>query len=124
MVLAGACLGTAVLATPDLGLDLGTPDRGKEVSSVVMTSGPAATVESLQGRVRPRAVDGISALLLPYREDGRPDWDAYAACVAQTAAASIRPAFNMDTGYVHLLTVEERAEALRVASGALTGQGG
>jgi len=89
-----------------------------------MTSGPAATVERLQARVRPRTIDGISALLLPYRADGRPDWDTYAACVAQTVAAGVRPALNMDTGYVHLLTPEERAEALRVVAGALAGSTG
>ena len=86
---------------------------------MVMTSGPATTVAGVQSRVRPRAIDGISALLLPYRADGRPDWDAYAACLTQTMAAGLRPAVNMDTGYVHLLTAEERAAVLRVTAGVL-----
>ncbi len=86
---------------------------------MVMTSGPAATVTNIQSRVRPRTIDGISALLLPYKEAGRPDWDAYAACLARTVTAGQRPAVNMDTGYVHLLTAEERAEVLRVTASVL-----
>jgi dihydrodipicolinate synthase/N-acetylneuraminate lyase len=88
---------------------------------VVMTSGPATTVASVQSRVRPRSIDGISALLLPYRADGRPDWAAYAACLERTATAGLRPAVNMDTGYVHLLTPDERAEVLGVTAEALRG---
>jgi dihydrodipicolinate synthase/N-acetylneuraminate lyase len=74
------------------------------------------TVPTLLDRVRPRPIDGISAVLLPYRDDGRPDWDALAACLDDTIRAGLQPAVNMDTGYVNLLTVPERAEALRVAA--------
>jgi dihydrodipicolinate synthase/N-acetylneuraminate lyase len=86
-----------------------------------MMSGPATTVAGVQSRVRPRTIDGISALLLPYRADGRPDWDAYGGCLARTVAAGPRPAVNMDTGYVHLLTADERAEVLRVTASVLGG---
>jgi dihydrodipicolinate synthase/N-acetylneuraminate lyase len=92
------------------------------VDPVVLTSGPKTTVAGVQARARPRAIDGISALLLPYRADGRPDWDAYAQCLAETVAAGLQPAVNMDTGYVHLLTFEERAEVLSVVASALGGQ--
>jgi dihydrodipicolinate synthase/N-acetylneuraminate lyase len=88
---------------------------------VVMTSGPATTVAGVQARTRPRAIDGISALLLPYRADRRPDWDGYARCLVQTVEAGLQPAVNMDTGYVHLLTPDERADVLRVAADALDG---
>ena len=80
------------------------------------------TVSELQGRVRPRAIEGISAVLLPYQQDGRPDWDALAACLDQTVQAGIEPAVNMDTGYVNLLTDEERAQVLRVAAQTLRGR--
>jgi dihydrodipicolinate synthase/N-acetylneuraminate lyase len=94
---------------------------------VLMTSGPATTLAStttlasIQARVRPRAIDGISALLLPYRADGRPDFDAYADCLVRTVAAGLQPSVNMDTGYVHLLTSEERTEVLRVTASTLRG---
>src|SRR5581483_714597 len=87
-----------------------------------MTSGPATTVAGVQARVRPRAIDGISALLLPYGADGQPDWEAYAGCLARTVAAGPRPAVNMDTGYVHLLTADERAEVLRITASVLHGR--
>jgi dihydrodipicolinate synthase/N-acetylneuraminate lyase len=80
------------------------------------------TVEHLQARVRPRPIEGISAALLPYAADGRPDWDAFAACLAETDRAGLTPAVNMDTGYVNLLTAEERAEVLKVATAALYGR--
>jgi len=94
---------------------------GEEVFPVVVTGGPRTTVAGVQARVRPRAIDGISALLLPYRADGRPDWDGYANCLNQTVSAGLQPAVNMDTGYVHLLTADERAEVLDVVAGALGG---
>jgi dihydrodipicolinate synthase/N-acetylneuraminate lyase len=75
----------------------------------------------LQDRVRPRPLEGISAVLLPYREDGQPDWGALAACLDQTTQAGLQPAVNMDTGYVNLLTPAERAEVLRTASASLHG---
>jgi dihydrodipicolinate synthase/N-acetylneuraminate lyase len=83
---------------------------------------PALTVEGVQARVRPRPIDGISALLLPYRSDERPDWASYAENLERTVAAGLRPAVNMDTGYVHLLSDEERAEALRITARTLGGR--
>lgn len=79
-------------------------------------------VESVQARIRPRPIDGISALLLPYRADGRPDWTSYADGLERTAAAGLTPAVNMDTGYVHLLSAAERAEVLRVTARTLAGR--
>lgn len=79
------------------------------------------TVSHLQARVRPREIEGISAVLLPYRDDGRPDWDALAACLVQTARVGLQPAVNMDTGYVNLLTADERAEVLTRAATTLDG---
>jgi dihydrodipicolinate synthase/N-acetylneuraminate lyase len=79
------------------------------------------TVSHLQQRVHPRPIEGISAVLLPYRQDGRPDFDALAGCLAQTTRAGLQPAVNMDTGYVNLLTSDERAEVLRTAEASLAG---
>jgi dihydrodipicolinate synthase/N-acetylneuraminate lyase len=71
--------------------------------------------------VRPRQIDGISAVLLPYRDDGTPDYDALAAGLGQTLRAGLEPAVNMDTGYVNLLTATERAEVLRVTAASVGG---
>jgi dihydrodipicolinate synthase/N-acetylneuraminate lyase len=79
------------------------------------------TVSRLRDRVRPRPIEGISAVLLPYREDGAIDWDALAAVLTQTVEAGLQPAVNMDTGYVNLLTADERAEVLTRAAATVAG---
>src|SRR3954451_2377656 len=80
------------------------------------------TVSRLRDRVRPRPIEGISAVLLPYREDGTIDWDALVAVLTQTVEAGLQPAVNMDTGYVNLLTADERAEVLPRASATMAGR--
>lgn len=68
-----------------------------------------------------RRIDGISAVLLPFGADDRPDWPTYRGLVERTYAAGLTPAVNMDTGYVNLLSRGERervlAEASEVAGG-------
>jgi dihydrodipicolinate synthase/N-acetylneuraminate lyase len=59
-----------------------------------------------------RTITGMSAVLLPHRSRTEVDWPAFEAHVARTAAAGLTPAVNMDTGYVHLLSLEQRAEVL------------
>jgi dihydrodipicolinate synthase/N-acetylneuraminate lyase len=83
---------------------------------------PTLSVDDVQAWIRPRPIDGISALLLPYRSGHRPDWTSYADSLERTVAAGLRPAVNMDTGYVHLLSGEERADVLRVTSETLEGR--
>ena len=61
-----------------------------------------------------RPLDGISAVLLPYHPDGRPDLSGWASLVESTWAAGLTPAVNMDTGYANLLTAEERAHLLEL----------
>jgi dihydrodipicolinate synthase/N-acetylneuraminate lyase len=82
----------------------------------------SSSVADVQARVRPRPIDGMSALLLPYGSDDRPDWASYADLLKRTTAAGLTPAVNMDTGYVHLLSVDERAQVLRVTAEALAGR--
>src|SRR6476620_2813366 len=53
--------------------------------------------------IRPRAITGMSAVLLPMLDAKTPDWDSFEGHVARTAAAGLVPAVNMDTGYAHLL---------------------
>ena len=90
--------------------------------SIKGTTAPTLDVEGVQGWIRPRPIDGISALLLPYRSGDRPDWTSFADSLARTATAGLTPAVNMDTGYVHLLSAAERAEVLRVTSQTLGGR--
>jgi dihydrodipicolinate synthase/N-acetylneuraminate lyase len=84
-----------------------------------VTTGPTLDVTGVQARVRPRSIDGISALLLPYRTGGQVDWTAYADALERTAGAGVQPAVNMDTGYVHLLALDERAQVLKVTAEVL-----
>src|SRR5205814_379188 len=63
--------------------------------------------------LRPRRkILGMSAILLPFDERGRIDWDGFREHLARTFAAGLVPAVNMDTGYVNLLTPEERRQVL------------
>jgi len=66
-----------------------------------------------------RKISGISAILLPFKATGGIDWDGFSAHVARTAAAGIVPAVNMDTGYVNLLTPQEREQVLAQTRAAL-----
>lgn len=59
-----------------------------------------------------RTIDGCSAVLLPFQPDGTIDWSGFANHLQRTIRAGSRPAVNMDTGHVHLLTPTERARVL------------
>ena len=63
--------------------------------------------------LRPRRkITGISAILLPFFEDGSIDWESFSAHVARTVDAGLAPAVNMDTGYVNLIDQKTRVEVL------------
>jgi dihydrodipicolinate synthase/N-acetylneuraminate lyase len=68
-----------------------------------------------------RRITGMSAVLLPFLEDGEVDWPAFAAGVARTAAAGLVPAVNMDTGYGPNLDPPTRARVLSVTASTLAG---
>lgn len=59
-----------------------------------------------------RTIDGISAVLLPFTSDGQPDWESFRKLLDRTWSAGLTPAVNMDTGYVHLLSPDERSHVL------------
>lgn len=74
-------------------------------------------------RHRPgRRIEGVSAVLLPFDASGRPDLDTYTVLFERTLSAGLTPAANMDTGYVNLLTPEERRQVLAAASSAARGR--
>ncbi len=68
-----------------------------------------------------RKIEGISAILLPFAENGAVDWDAYCAHVARTARMGLSPAVNMDTGYANLISDEIRVDVLRRTQQTLSG---
>jgi dihydrodipicolinate synthase/N-acetylneuraminate lyase len=63
--------------------------------------------------VRPRRKPvGMSAILLPFKDNGSVDWAGLRAHVGRTAAAGLTPAVNMDTGYGNLLDDVTRGRVL------------
>lgn len=69
-----------------------------------------------------RTIEGLSAVLLPFGEDDRPAWDDFARLLARTWQAGLTPAVNMDTGYVNLLTRDERVQVLRETAAVAAGR--
>lgn len=79
-------------------------------------------LNDIYARRRPgRRVHGMAALLLPFTPTGEFAEDAYAACLRATTAAGLTPAVNMDTGYVNLLTAEEKRRVLQLTRAVLNG---
>jgi dihydrodipicolinate synthase/N-acetylneuraminate lyase len=64
---------------------------------------------------------GMSALLLPFAEDGEVDWHGFRAHVERTAAAGLMPAINMDTGYGNLLDDATRRRVIEETRKTLGG---
>jgi dihydrodipicolinate synthase/N-acetylneuraminate lyase len=59
-----------------------------------------------------RKLEGMSAALLPYQCDGRVAVAAFQAHLLTTQRAGLMNAVNMDTGYVNLLSNDEKREVL------------
>lgn len=77
--------------------------------SVVTQDAPVDPLDLLHPR---RVITGVSAILLPFLDNGEVDWAGFEAHVARTLAAGLSPAVNMDTGYVNLLDAATRQEVL------------
>jgi len=69
-----------------------------------------------------RKITGMSAILLPFLDDGSVDWVGLEFHVGRTAEAGLTPAVNMDTGYANLIDEGTRREVLRRTQ-AVTGNG-
>jgi len=77
-------------------------------------------LKDIYARRRPgRRVHGMAALLLPFTPAGDFAEDAYTACLRATVAAGLTPAVNMDTGYVNLLTADEKRRILKLTRAVL-----
>lgn len=70
--------------------------------------------------LRPRRkITAISAILLPFTSSGDIDWAAFADHCVRTADAGLRPAVNMDTGFINLLSPAQRLAVLDSTRSAL-----
>ena len=68
-------------------------------------------------RLQPNcAIEGISAVLLPFDEDGRIDEAGLVANIRRTVEAGLAPAVNMDTGYTNLINAKDRRRVLELTS--------
>ena len=83
-----------------------------------MESSPLDPVQMLRPR---RRIEGNSAILLPFHENGAVDWKGFTDHVERTARAGLIPAVNMDTGYGNLIDDATRKEALRLTHATLNG---
>lgn len=71
------------------------------------------SIDDYQRLRRPRRkIEGISAVLLPYGPNGEIDESAFRRHLCRTLNAGLRAAVNMDTGYIDLLTAEEKSRVL------------
>ncbi len=61
---------------------------------------------------RNRRILGMSAILLPFDEQGDVDWQGFDQHLLRTWKAGLIPAVNMDTGYANLIDASTRVEVL------------
>lgn len=81
------------------------------------------STEALASRLVPgRRIAGVAAVLMPFHAMGQPDLDGLDCQLERVTAAGLTPAVNMDTGYVQLLSADQQAEVLAVASRRYAGQ--
>jgi dihydrodipicolinate synthase/N-acetylneuraminate lyase len=77
-------------------------------------------IENLETRRKyGRKIQGMSAALLPYESDGRVAVHAFQTHLVATQHAGLMNAVNMDTGYVNLLSSEEKRDVLKWTREAL-----
>lgn len=63
-----------------------------------------------------RKIQGMSAILLPFLENGDIDWHSLRKHVERTVDAGLTPAVNMDTGYANLIDESTRERVLAIAN--------
>lgn len=72
-------------------------------------------------RIRPgRRIDACSAVFLPFRPDGLPDYDEFQQHLLSTYLTGITPAVNMDTGFGPQLSPSQRRQVLRLTRRVMT----
>lgn len=86
--------------------------RAQAVHAGLAPSTPRPKLDPLALLQPRRTITGMSAILLPFLQDGSVDWDSFCAHVHRTAAAGLAPAVNMDTGYANLIDAGTRRAVL------------
>jgi len=69
-----------------------------------------------------RTIEGISAVLLPWKPDNSIDFVSYQRGLERTWKSGLTPAVNMDTGYANLLSPQQRSEVLLMVAQLATGR--
>ncbi len=69
-----------------------------------------------------RSILGMSAILLPFEENGSIDWTGFRSHVQRTLDAGLIPAVNMDTGYANLIDEATRVEVLQTTQAIAGGR--
>lgn len=69
-----------------------------------------------------RRPTGIGAVLLPFGDDDRPDWDGFAHLLGRVADTRLIPGINLGPGSGDLLDASTRAEVLATTGAALGGR--
>jgi dihydrodipicolinate synthase/N-acetylneuraminate lyase len=77
---------------------------------------------TLPAVVPKRKITGISAILLPFKDDHSVDWDGFDSHVARTDRAGLTPAVNMDTGYANLIDENTRTAVLERTRDVMRGK--
>ena len=73
-------------------------------------------VPALVARIKPRRrITGVSAVLLPFTDEGRVDLGSFEAHLSRTVEAGLTPAVNMDTGHVGSIDDSTRTRVLELA---------
>lgn len=72
--------------------------------------------------VKARKITGMSAILLPFMEDGSVDWDSLRNHIGRTLDAGLTPAVNMDTGYANLIDETTRRQVLKETQAVSAGR--
>jgi dihydrodipicolinate synthase/N-acetylneuraminate lyase len=67
-----------------------------------------------------RPVCGMSAVLLPFHQNGEVDWISFVSLLERTLQAGLIPAVNMDTGYGNLIDDQTR-EAILARTHSIVG---
>lgn len=78
------------------------------------------TIEQYFARLTPgRRIEGVAAVLLPFDSRDNIAEDAFCSHLTATRDAGLTCAVNMDTGYVNLLSAEEKTRVLGLTRDAL-----
>ncbi len=78
-----------------------------------------STTQVIQHLHAKRRIEGASAVLLPFDENGEIDFASFLPNVHRTRSAGLTPAVNMDTGYTNLITPQQRTQVLAETRAAM-----